>query len=194
MSVQEARAEFNHNYYHYEDIMSGGETFYNSEKHVSSGEYGTDKDFGHAVAFAGIVTLPAMVTTGIVGAAFGVPTVGSATLGVGTNVVAQGIANIGTDNSLGNINTIEAVASAVPGIGPAIIGGTFSLPVGNVLQGNFTPSTPSNFNQGALQIGGAILANRFGQKIDTSPILSSETKGGRKCLWKYSKNHCYYSC
>ena len=31
MSVQEARAEFNHNHYHYESTMSGGETFYKSK-------------------------------------------------------------------------------------------------------------------------------------------------------------------
>ena len=39
-SVQEARAEFNHNHYRFESTMEGGESFYQSDRAVSSGEYG----------------------------------------------------------------------------------------------------------------------------------------------------------
>lgn len=166
-SVQEARAEFNHNNYRYESVMSGGETFNNSEKHVSSGDYGTDKNFGHAVAFAGIVALPILGATGAI--SFGVPTAGEALFGVASNTVSQGIANGG---DFTQVNTIEAAASAFPGVGPTLIGESFSLSVEDINNSNYTPSIPTSFEQAAVQIGGGLISNSFGNKIDANSIFA----------------------
>ena len=181
MSLQEARAEFNHNNYRYESVMSGGETFNNSPKHVSSGEYGPSKDSKDVAMAVGIVALPALGVTGGLAWAFGSTTVGEAAFGVVSNTVSQGIANEG---DFSKVNVIEAAASAFPGVGPTVIGESFSLPVSDVLQGNFTPSTPSSFEQAAVQIGGGLISNSFGNKVDASSIFA---KGAAKTYGEMAK-------
>ena len=179
MSLQEARAEFNHNYYRYESVMSGGETFNNSPKHVSSGEYGPDKSTAHAIAFAGIVALPIAGATGAI--SFGLPTVGEALFGVTANTVSQGIANGG---DFTQVNTIEAAASAFPGVGPTLIGESFSLSVEDISNSNYTPSIPTSFEQAAVQIGGGLISNSFGNKIDANSIFA---KGAAKTYGETAK-------
>ncbi|MDX6182026.1 hypothetical protein SGQ44_14240 [Flavobacterium sp. Fl-77] len=71
MFLQEARAEFNHNSYRYENVLSGGETFNNLPKHVSSGEYGPSKDSKDVAMAVGILALPALGVTGGLTWAFG---------------------------------------------------------------------------------------------------------------------------
>ncbi|UUF12936.1 MULTISPECIES: DUF6443 domain-containing protein [Flavobacterium] len=167
MSLQEARAQFNHNFYRYESVMSGGETFNNSPKYVSSGDYGPDKSTSHAIAFAGIVALPILGATGAI--SFGLPTVGEALFGVTANTVSQGIANGG---DFTQVNTIEAAASAFPGVGPTLIGESFSLSVEDFSNSNYTPSIPTSFEQAAVQIGGGLISNSFGNKIDANSIFA----------------------
>jgi RHS repeat-associated protein len=180
-SVQEARAEFNHNHYRYESTMSGGEMFYNSQTYVSSGEYGTDKDPVHALMVAGVVALPVLAASGALAGAFALPTAEEALFGVVTNMLSQGVANEG---DFTKVNTVEAVASAFPGVGPTIIGESFNLPVSDVLDGNFKPSTPASFEQGAIQIGGGLISNSFGNKIDANSIFA---KGAAKTYGEAAK-------
>jgi RHS repeat-associated protein len=133
--------------------------------------YAPSTDPVAAAAVCGIVILPVAIAE--LGAAaliaeisgYASVTGESAAVGVATNTVSQGIANGG---DLSKINVIEAGASAIPGIGPTIVGETFNLPVGNVMQGNFVPSTPSSFEQGVLRVGGGLLSNYAGNKIDGS--------------------------
>ena len=102
----------------------------------------------------------------------------SALVGIGTNTVSQTIANGG---DVTQVNVIEALASAAPGMGSTIAGETFSLPVSSVMQGNFVPSIPQSVDQAVLQIGGGMISNKFGNKVDTSPIFS---KGAAKTYGK----------
>jgi hypothetical protein len=49
------------------------------------------------------------------------------------------------------------------------------------MQGNFMPSAPTSFEKGCLQIGGGLLSNKFGNKIDANPIFGqgvTKTYGG----------------
>jgi hypothetical protein len=149
--------------------------------YVSSGDYGPDKDSGHALIACGLVALPALAVTGGIVAAFGAPTLESSIVGVSTNTVSQVIANNGDYTQ---VNTVEAVSSAFPGVGPTIIGESFNLPVSDVLQGNFMPTTPSSFQQGLVQIGGGLLSNSFGNATDN--YLSGEGFGG-KLVGEYFK-------
>ena len=95
-------------------------------------------------------------------------TLESAVSGILVNTVSQGVANGG---DLTKVNTVEALSSAIPGIGPTIVGETFNLPVGQIMQGNFMPSAPTSFEKGLLQIGGGLMSNKFGNKIDANPIF-----------------------
>jgi hypothetical protein len=111
-------------------------------------------------------------------------TFGTAAFGIGTNTLSQGIVNVGSGGSLNDINVIEALSSAVPGIGPVIVGESLSLPVGNILNGKFTPSFPASINQGVLQIGGGLFSSKFSNLIDTSSIFS---KGAAKVYGETAK-------
>ena len=167
MSVQEARAEFNHNFYRFESTMSGGETFYNSPSHVSSGDYGPSKDPQDAAMAVGIVCLPVLGATGGLAALFSAPTWSSASFGIASNTVSQGIANGG---DLSKVNVIEAGASAFPGVGPAVIGETFNF---NFAEADKGIQTPKSIEHAAVQIGGGLLSNSFSNKVDASPIFGS---------------------
>ncbi|MDX6182025.1 hypothetical protein SGQ44_14245 [Flavobacterium sp. Fl-77] len=112
---------------------------------------------------------------------FRVNTVGEAAFGVVSNTVSQGIAN---KSDFSKVNVIEAGASAFPGIGPAIIGESFSLTVGDVLKGNFKPLTPESLEQATLQIGGVLISNSFGNKINASSIFA---KGAAKTYGEMAK-------
>lgn len=146
--------------------------------YVSSGEYGPDKTTAHAIAFAGIVALPILGATGAI--SFGLPTAGEAVFGVASNTLSQGLANGG---DFTQVNTIEAVSSAFPGVGPTIIGESFSLSVEDISNSNYTPSIPTSPEQAALQIGGGLISNGFSNKTDN--FLSNE-KGG-KIVGEYFK-------
>lgn len=162
-SLLEARAQFNHNYYHYETEMNGGEAFYRSERAVNSGAYGPSygkDDLKISLAIAGAVTLPVAATGGLLAAggsyllteataAISGMSWGSATYGMASDALSQGIANGG---DLSKINVVQTLASAVPGIGSTMVGGTFKLSAGDVMQGNFTPSAPTSFEQAGLQM------------------------------------------
>jgi RHS repeat-associated protein len=166
-TLQEARAEFNHNHYRYESTMSGGETFNNSDKYVSSGDYGPDKDPAHAAIAVGIVCLPVLGATGSLAALFSSPTWSSASLGIATNTVSQGIANGG---DLSKVNVIEAGASAFPGAGPVIIGGILNF---NLSEADKGIQAPKSIEHATVQIGGGLLSNSFSNKVDASPIFGS---------------------
>lgn len=127
----------------------------------------------------GIVALPALGVTGGLAWAFGSTTAGEGAFGVVSNTVSQGIANEG---DFSKVNVIEAVASAFPGVGPTVIGESFSLPVSDVLQGNFTPSTPSSFEQAKSTNWGGLISNSFGNKVDASSIFA---KGAAKRMEKW---------
>lgn len=109
-----------------------------------------------------IVVVAAPIAIEIEGALYLSATWKSASYGIATNAVSQGIANGG---DLTKINTIETLSEALPGIAPTILGESLSLPVGNILNGNFIPTTPKSFEQGLLQIGGGLLSNGFGNSI-----------------------------
>lgn len=142
--------------------------------YVPSGAYGPDKDLTHAAMVAAAVALA--VTGGLVAggsyvvaegvAAFSQITWSSAVVGMASNVVSQGIAYSG---DFTKINMIEMLSSAVPGLGSATVGASFNF---NFAEYDKGIQTPKSFDHAFLQIGGAILANRFGKKIDSSPIFS----------------------
>lgn len=135
-----------------------------------------------ALYVAAIISAPILLAEGGI-AAFSQMTWGSAAYGIGANTVSQGIANGG---DLTKVNIIEALSSAVPGIGPTVAGEYFNLPVSNVMQGNFTPSTPQSFEQGFLQIGGGLFSNKFGNKIDANPIFNKGAAKTYKEMAKFS--------
>ena len=83
--------------------------------------------------------------------------------GMASNALSQGIANGG---DVLEINVIEVGSSAIPGVGQTIIGETFNLKAGDIMNGNFTPTTPQSFDHALLQIGGGLLSNYSGNKID----------------------------
>ncbi|KIA94973.1 MULTISPECIES: hypothetical protein [unclassified Flavobacterium] len=184
-SLQEARAEFNKNHYRYESQMAGGESFYKSERHVSSGEYGPDKDPVHAVMAAGVVTLPVLAASGSLAAggaylwsegaagyaylasegaaAWSQVTWGSAVTYAVTNATLQYYSN---GRNAGKINMVSSLSSIVPGIGPAIFGETFTRTPNNIMEGD-GPTMPESFNKWAVQAGSAVLSNRFGKAADS---------------------------
>jgi RHS repeat-associated protein len=179
ISVQKARAEFNHNHYRFESTMSGGETFYNSERHVSSGAYGPDKNWKHAVIAAGVVVLPVIIAEGAVGLSLSQMSWGTATTGMTSNAAAQYLTN---GRKLKDINMISTASAAVPGIGPAVFGETFSYSVTNIMEGT-GPTMPESFEKWAVQAGSAVISNRFGKAADSYPAgfgKSKEVFGGKR--------------
>lgn len=181
-SLQEARAEFNHNHYRYESTMSGAETFYQSPRAVSSGDfgpsYGPEKDAQISLAIVGAIAAPVLGATGALGAgaswlrgeiatAFSQVTVGSAITGITTNTLSQGIANGG---DLSKTNIIEAGSSAIPGLGSALVGSTFNY---NFAEGDKGIQTPKSLEQATLQIGGGVFSSKFGKMIDINANFSS---------------------
>ena len=93
----------------------------------------------------------------------------TAIAGIATNTLSQGIANGG---DFTQVNSIEAISSAVPGIGPTIFGETFSYNYNDWYSGNGI-QTPKSYEHGILQIGGGLLSNKFGNKIDSNPFFAS---------------------
>jgi hypothetical protein len=193
MSVQEARAEFNHNHYRFESTMSGGETFYNSPRAVSSGDfgpsYGPEKDAQISLAIVGAIAAPVLGATGALGAgaswlwgefatAFSQVTAGSALTGIATNTVSQGIANGG---DLTKTNVIEAGASAIPGLGSTLVGSTFNY---NFAEADKGIQTPKSFEQATLQIGGGVFSNKFGNMINSN---ANFTNGAGKVYGEVAK-------
>ncbi|MBE8725376.1 DUF6443 domain-containing protein [Flavobacterium hungaricum] len=137
--------------------------------YVSSGEYGPDKDFVHAIAFAGIVTAPILGAAGggayllsETTAALSQITFGSAATNMFSNATAQFLANGG---NLGEINMVSTISSVVPGVGPAIFGETITWTPNRLIDGK-SPTTPDSFNKWTVQAGSAVLANRFGKATD----------------------------
>ena len=102
-------------------------------------------------------------------------TVSNALTGMGVNATSQVLANGGV---VGDVNIIEVVASAVPGIAPVIFGETLSFSSNNGLQ------TPESFPKGATQVIGGVLSNRFGKGTDK--YLGNEGIGG-KVIGEYFK-------
>lgn len=107
----------------------------------------------------------------------------TALYGVATNNVSQGIANGG---DFTKVNGIEALSSAVPGIGPTIVGETFSYTFDDYLKGKRNIQTPQSFEHAALQISGGLLSNKFGNKINTYPILGSGVAKTYREIAKFS--------
>jgi hypothetical protein len=99
-------------------------------------------------------------------------TLGTSLYGIGINTFTQAVANSGTKGGLGEINIIESLSSAIPGIGPTIFGEYFSLKVSELQNGIFIPSKPDSLNQGILQIGGGLLSNKFGNMIDSMSVFA----------------------
>ncbi len=168
MSLQEARAEFNHNYYHYEDTMFGGEQFYQSDHYISSGDYGpsygVEKDLKYSLMLVGAIAAPILGAEAAIIGAFSEVTWGSAAYGIFSNTLSQGIANGG---DLSKVNVIEAGASALPGIGPIIIGETFNF---NFAEASKGIQTPISFEHAIMQIGGGLLSNIFGNTVDSKNV------------------------
>jgi RHS repeat-associated protein len=179
-TLQEARAEFNHNHYRFESTLKGGETFYNSPRAMSSGDYGPSygptNDAKISLGIIGAISAPILGGTGALAAGaswfwgqvtttFSSITWGSAATGIATNTFSQGIANGG---DMSQVNVVEALSSAVPGVGSTIVGETFNLSFGDVMLGKFTPSTPNSFEQAVLQVGGGLLSNKFAGKVDAN--------------------------
>lgn len=136
--------------------------------YVSSGEYGPDKDFGHAMIFASIVAAPILGATGGLNAggaylwsetiaALSQITFGSAAINMTSNATSQYLSN---GMSFGDINMVSTASSIVPGIGPAVFGETFSYTANKGFK------TPDSFNKWLIQAGSAILSNRFGKSTD----------------------------
>ena len=94
----------------------------------------------------------------------------TALYGVATNTISQGIANGG---DFTQVNGIEALSSAIPGIGPTIVGETFSYSYDDYLKGKRNIQIPQSFDHAVLQIGGGLLSNKFGNKIDVNPNFGS---------------------
>jgi RHS repeat-associated protein len=168
ISLQEARAEFNHSHFHFESTMSGGEKFYGSDRYNPSGafgpSYGPEMDEKISLGIIGAIAAPLAAVEGGLGylaaeglAALSEVTLTSATVGVTTNTFSQYLANQG---DVGKINWIEAGSNIVPGIAPVVIGETFSYSTSNGFQ------TPNSFAQWSAQVGGGILSNRFGNATD----------------------------
>ncbi|WP_121329946.1 MULTISPECIES: DUF6443 domain-containing protein [unclassified Flavobacterium] len=153
--------------------------------YVSSGDYGPDKDFGHAVAFAGVIVLPVFGVTGGLTAAASFYTSGEALVGMGVNATSQYIANGG---KVGDINTLEVLSSPLPGIAPVILGETFSYTPNNMFNGEGIKSPDFSTQKGwatwGVQVGGGILSNRFGNATDN--YLLGEGTGG-KFIGEYFK-------
>ena len=84
----------------------------------------------------------------------------TAVTGMALNALSQGIANGG---DISKINVIEVGSSAIPGVGPTIVGETFNF---NYAERDKGIQIPKNFNQAVLQIGGGLLSNYSGNKID----------------------------
>jgi RHS repeat-associated protein len=166
ISVQEARAEFNHSYYRYETVMSGGEKLYNSDRSISSGDYGPsygEKDTQISLAIVSAVTFPIAAVSGL----FAAGSFSAAAYGVTSNTVSQVSANGG---DFSKVNVIEAGFSAIPGPASTVVGETLNFNFAESEQGIQFPKT---FDQAVLQIGGGLFSNAFGKKIDSSPIFSS---------------------
>ncbi len=197
ISTQEARAEFNHSHFRFESTMSGGEKFYGSDRYNPSGAYGPSygpaMDEKISLGIIGAMAAPILAAEGGLAylgteamTAFSQMSWGSAASGIAINTVSQGIANVGSGGSLGDINTIEALSSAVPGVGSTIFGETFNLPISSVLNGNFRPTVPKTLDQAVLQIGGGLLSNSFGNKIDASPLFGNGVGQVYKEVAKFS--------
>ncbi|NHM00802.1 hypothetical protein [Flavobacterium difficile] len=60
------------------------------------------------------------------------------------------------------------MSSAVPGLGPMIVGETFNY---NYAERKWGIQTPKSFEHGILQIGGGFLSNKFEGKIESNPIF-----------------------
>lgn len=84
----------------------------------------------------------------------------TAVTGMSLNALSQAVANGG---DVSKVNLIEVASSAAPGVGPTIIGETFNF---NFAEKDKGIQTPQNLNQGVLQIGGGLLSNYGGNKID----------------------------
>jgi RHS repeat-associated protein len=166
ISVQEARAEFNHSHYPYETTMSGGEKLFNSDRAISSGDYGPsygEKDTQISLAIISVITFPIAAASGLlIGGTYG-----AAAYGVASNTVSQTAANGG---DFSKVNIIEAGSAAIPGPTSTVIGETLNFNFAESEQGIQFPKT---FDQAAVQIGGGLFSNAFGNKIDASPIFSS---------------------
>lgn len=130
--------------------------------YVSSGEYGPDKDWKHAVAFAGLIILPVTIVEGSFGLALSQITWKSAAINMTSNATAQYLSN---GRSFGEINMVSTVSSIVPGVGPAAFGETFIYTPNNFLKGD-SAKMPDSFDKWAVGVGGAILSNRFGKATD----------------------------
>ena len=74
----------------------------------------------------------------------------------------------------------------MPGVGSTIFGETFNLPISSVLNGNFRPTVPKTLDQAILQIGGGLLSNSFGNKIDASPLFGNGVGQVYKEVAKFS--------
>lgn len=116
----------------------------------------------------GILTLP-------IGA--GAITVEGVIWGCTSNAVSQGIAQVGSGNSLADINIIEVLCSAVPGVGTTIVGETFSLSVNSIIDNGFVPSTPESVDQAILGIGGGLISNEFGNMVEGQQVFNEMGAG-----------------
>lgn len=139
-----------------------------------SGEYGAGNSSVPALALCGILAAPIALEMGGTYllaelAGYSSVTAETAIAGVATNTLSQGIANGG---DFTQVNGIEALSSAVPGIGPTIFGETFSYSYNDWYKGNGI-QTPKSFEQALLQIGGGLFSNKFGNKIDANPLFGS---------------------
>ena len=111
---------------------------------------------------------PVLILIGILSAPIVAPYITvSSLVGMGSNAVAQYFAN---GRNIGDINVIEVGSSAVPGIGPVIVGETLNLSLNNGYQ------TPNSLGQWGAQVTGGILSYGFGRATDK--YLSGEGAGG----------------
>ncbi|OYQ33900.1 hypothetical protein CHU92_12490, partial [Flavobacterium cyanobacteriorum] len=130
------------------------------------------------LAVVGILAAPVLAPLAL--EAIASITLESAVAGIATNTLSQGIANGG---DFSKVNMIEALSSAAPGIGPTVIGETFNYNFAEIDKGI---QTPQSFEQGVLQIGGGLLSNRFGNKIDAVPHLSTGAAKAYREMAKFS--------
>ena len=164
-------------FYNITTLLTETEYRFIAKKHVdyvSSGEYGSDKDFGYAVAFARLVAASILGATGVLSAggaylysegaaALSQITWSSAGISMASNATTQYLVN---GRSFGDINAVSTVSSIVPGIGPAIFGETINWTPNNIIAGEGT-QMPDSFNKWAVQAGSALLSNRFGKATDS---------------------------
>ena len=169
ISVQEARAEFNHNHIRYESVLDGGEHFYQSDRAVSSGEYGPNSMLPDAmsVSYSGGVNsifFSANINFGIALTGNDAAFVVGGNISKGLNGGMPGIKDgfqVGIHNNYGgNVDVLEQLGGNDIGYSAALgLGGSIS----NTAQANGTKA-PIGVNTVGVNLGLSVGAGQTNSK------------------------------